>query len=56
MTTDNSESHKGWFYLRNDGAGLPACTGEVFSDRVDQLCDFTPIFLTLLLYSCFSQT
>jgi hypothetical protein len=23
MTTNNAESERGWFYLRNDGAGLP---------------------------------
>jgi hypothetical protein len=23
MTTNNAEWERGWFYLRNDGAGLP---------------------------------
>jgi hypothetical protein len=33
MTTNNSEWGKAWFYLRNDGAGLPAYTGKVLDSR-----------------------
>jgi hypothetical protein len=36
MMTNNSDWHKGWFYVRNDGAGLPAYTGKVFTDRVER--------------------
>jgi hypothetical protein len=33
MTTNNSEWDKAWFYLRNDGAGLPPYTGKVLDSR-----------------------
>jgi hypothetical protein len=28
MTLNNADWEKGWFYLRNDGAGLPPYTGK----------------------------
>jgi hypothetical protein len=33
MTTNNSDGDKGWFYHRNNDAGLPPCTGKVLTDR-----------------------
>jgi hypothetical protein len=33
MTTNNSEWDKAWFYLRNDGAGIPPYTGKVLDSR-----------------------
>jgi hypothetical protein len=35
MTSNNSEWEWGWFYLRNDGAGLPAYSGKVLKDKAD---------------------
>jgi hypothetical protein len=35
MTSNNSEWERGWFYLRNDGAGLPAYSGKVLKDRAN---------------------
>jgi hypothetical protein len=35
MTSNNSEWEQGWFYLRNDGAGLPAYSGKVLKDQAD---------------------
>jgi hypothetical protein len=35
MTSNNSEWERGWFYLRNDGAGLPAYSGKVLKDKAD---------------------
>jgi hypothetical protein len=35
MTSNNSEWERGWFYLRNDGAGLPAYSGKVLMDRAE---------------------
>jgi hypothetical protein len=29
MTSNNAKWEWGWFYLRNDGAGLPPNTGKV---------------------------
>jgi hypothetical protein len=29
MTSNNADWENGWFYLHNDGAGLPPCTGKV---------------------------
>jgi hypothetical protein len=33
MTSNNAEWEKGWFYLRNDGAGLPPYTGKVLREK-----------------------
>jgi hypothetical protein len=33
MTTNNLEWDKAWFYLRNDGTGLPPYTGKVLDSR-----------------------
>jgi len=33
MTSNNADWEKGWFYLCNDGAGLPAYTGKVLTER-----------------------
>jgi hypothetical protein len=33
MTSNNSYWEKGWFYLRNDGAGLPPYTGKVLKEK-----------------------
>jgi hypothetical protein len=33
MTANNSDWEKGWFYLRNDGAGLPPYSGKVVKER-----------------------
>jgi hypothetical protein len=35
MTSNNSEWERGWFYLRNDGAGLPAYSGKVLKDKAE---------------------
>jgi hypothetical protein len=35
MTSNNSEWDRGWFYLRNDGAGLPPYSGKVLKDKAD---------------------
>jgi hypothetical protein len=35
MTSNNSEWEWGWFYLRNDGAGLPSYSGKVLKDKAD---------------------
>jgi hypothetical protein len=35
MTSNNAEWERGWFYLRNDGAGLPPYTGKVLKERPD---------------------
>jgi hypothetical protein len=33
MTTNNAESERGWFYLRNDEPGLPPYTGLVLREK-----------------------
>jgi hypothetical protein len=33
MTSNNSYWEKGWFYLRNHGAGLPPYTGKVLKEK-----------------------
>jgi hypothetical protein len=35
MTSNNSEWERGWFYLRNDGTGLPAYSSKVLKDKAD---------------------
>jgi hypothetical protein len=35
MTSNNTEREKGWFYLRNDGVGLPPYTGKVLREKPD---------------------
>jgi hypothetical protein len=35
MTSNNAEWERGWFYLRNDGAGLPPYSGKVLMEMVD---------------------
>jgi hypothetical protein len=35
MTSNNSEWERGWFYLRNDGAGLPSYSGKFLKDKAD---------------------
>jgi hypothetical protein len=35
MTSNNMEWEKGWFYLRNDGVGLPPYTGKVLKGKPD---------------------
>jgi hypothetical protein len=35
MTSNNTEWERGWFYLRNDGAGLPSYTGKVLKEKPD---------------------
>jgi hypothetical protein len=35
MTSNNSEWERGWFYLHNDGAGLPSYSGKVLKDKAD---------------------
>jgi hypothetical protein len=35
MTSNNTEWERGWFYLRNDGAGLPTYSGKVLTERAD---------------------
>jgi hypothetical protein len=39
MTSNNSKWERGWFYLRNDGAGLPAYSGKVLKDKADSWQD-----------------
>jgi hypothetical protein len=35
MTSNNVEWERGWFYLRNEGVGLPPYTGKVLKEKVD---------------------
>jgi hypothetical protein len=35
MTSNNAEWERGWFYLRNDGAGLSPYTSKVLKEKVD---------------------
>jgi hypothetical protein len=35
MTSNNSEWERGWFYLCDDGAGLPSYSGKVLKDKAD---------------------
>jgi hypothetical protein len=35
MTSNNADWEKGWFYLRNDGAGLQPYTGKVLIAKTD---------------------
>jgi hypothetical protein len=35
MTSNNSEWERGWFYLCNDGAGLPSYSGKFLKDKAD---------------------
>jgi hypothetical protein len=35
MTSNNTEWERGWFYLRNDGAGLPPYSGKVLKEKAD---------------------
>jgi hypothetical protein len=35
MTSNNVEWERGWFYLRNDGAGLPPYSGKVLMEKAD---------------------
>jgi hypothetical protein len=35
MTSNNAEWERGWFYLCNDGAGLPPYTGKVLKAKTD---------------------
>jgi hypothetical protein len=35
MTSNNADWEKGWFYLRNDDAGLPPYTGKVLIAKTD---------------------
>jgi hypothetical protein len=35
MTSNNVEWERGWFYLPNDGAGLPLYTGKVLREKPD---------------------
>jgi hypothetical protein len=35
MTSNNSESEQGWFYLRNDGADLPSYSSKLLKDKAD---------------------
>jgi hypothetical protein len=35
MTSKNVNWEKGWFYLRNDGTGLPPYTRKVFMEKTD---------------------
>jgi hypothetical protein len=35
MTSNNSEWERGWFYLRNDGAGLSSYSGKFLKDKAD---------------------
>jgi hypothetical protein len=35
MTSNNAEWERGWFYLCNDGAGLPPYTGKVLTEKGD---------------------
>jgi hypothetical protein len=33
MTSNNSERERWWFYLRNDGAGLPSYSGKFLKEK-----------------------
>jgi hypothetical protein len=35
MTSNNAEWERGWFYLRNNGAGLPPYTDKVLKEKAD---------------------
>jgi hypothetical protein len=35
MTSNNADWERGWFYLRNDGAGLPSYSGKALMERAD---------------------
>jgi hypothetical protein len=35
MTSNNSEWERGWFYLHNDGTGLPSYSGKFLKDKAD---------------------
>jgi hypothetical protein len=35
MTSNNSEWERGWFYLRNDSAGLPSYSSKFLKDKAD---------------------
>jgi hypothetical protein len=35
MTSDNAEWERGWFYLRNDSAGLPPYSDKVLMEKAD---------------------
>jgi hypothetical protein len=35
MTSNNVDWEKEWFYLRNDGVGLPPYTGKVLMAKTD---------------------
>jgi hypothetical protein len=35
MTSSNAEWERGWFYLRNDGSGLPPYTGKVLKEKAN---------------------
>jgi hypothetical protein len=35
MMSNNADWEKGWFYLRNDSAGLPPYTGKVLKEKRD---------------------
>jgi hypothetical protein len=35
MTSNNSEWQRGWFYLHNNGAGLPSYSGKVLKDKAN---------------------
>jgi hypothetical protein len=35
MTSNNTEWERGWFYLRNDEAGLPPYTGKIVKEKAD---------------------
>jgi hypothetical protein len=35
MTSNNAEWERGWFYLRNDGVGLPPYSGKVLMEKAD---------------------
>jgi hypothetical protein len=35
MTSNNAEWEWGWFYLRNDGAGLPPYSGKLLMEKAD---------------------
>jgi hypothetical protein len=35
MTSINTESERGWFYIRNDEPGLPPWTGKVMREKAD---------------------
>jgi hypothetical protein len=35
ITTNNAEWERGWFYLHNDGPGLPSYTSKVLKEKAD---------------------